>query len=247
MLTALDNIHIVLVEITHPGNIGAAARAMKNMGLSKMVLVKPKIFPSAQATERAAGACDILANAKIYETFEESVAECKLVIGTSARQRSLPLPNLTPTQCAETALNFQDKTAIVFGRERSGLKNIELNQCHQLVQIPTNPDFSSLNIAAAVQVISYELYSYALENQSNMTPTESSHLPVDTESMQRFYTHLQQTLFDIDFLDPAKSNKLMQRLHRLFNRAQPNDIEMNILRGILTAAQRQAAQLKKEP
>jgi len=236
--TMLDNIEIILVGITHPGNIGAAARAMKTMGLSHMRLVQPKHFPSAEATARAAGADDILVTAQVFDTLEKSLWDCHLIFGTSARHRRIAWPTLTPKGCAEKALENTGKIAIVFGREQSGLTNQELEFCHFLVQIPTNPTFSSLNVAAAVQIVAYELRIISgnrdiatKENWELGSPLASS------ESMAQFYRHLEQTLIDIEFLDPKNPRQLMRHLHRLFNRVQLIDTEVNILRGILTAAQ----------
>ncbi len=235
----LNNIQIILVGITHPGNIGAAARAMKTMELSQMRLVQPKIFPSVEATARACGADDILANAQIFDTLEDSIKDCHLVIGTSTRARHLIWPTLTPKACAEKSLQSAGKVAILFGREQSGLTNEELEFCHFLVQIATNPIFSSLNVASAVQIIAYELHE-SLKNQSEVGETliELEDPPASAEMMGHFYKHLEQTLIDIEFLDPEKPKHLMRRLHRLFNRIQPIESEVNILRGILTAAQK---------
>ncbi len=230
----LDNIHIVLVGISHPGNIGAAARAMKTMGLSKMRLVRPKQFPNADATSRACGADDILFNAQIFDSYEESLQDCHLVFGASARQRMITWPVLTPRNCAEQALQIEAPIAIVFGRESSGLTNQELEHCNYLVQIPTVPDFSSLNVAAAVQVITYELRMAEL-TQTNVD--SSLPPPVSAEAMEQLYQHLEQTLIDIKFLNPNHPRLLMRRLRRLFNRTQLIDSEINILRGILTATQ----------
>jgi len=235
-LINLSNIDIVLVETSHPGNIGAAARAMKTMGLSNLVLVQPKEFPSVVATARASGADDILANAKIYDHFVDSLQPYELVIATSARLRSITWPMLTPPQCAEKALAQQGKVALVFGREHSGLKNEELDHCHALVQISTEPDFSSLNIAAAVQVLSYELRSAAERNENNPLPTVGD--AVNMEQMEYFYTHLEQALLATGFLEADKPRLTMRKLRCLFNRAEPNQSEMNILRGILSSIQK---------
>ena len=235
----LNNIQIILVGITHPGNIGAAARAMKTMELSQMRLVQPKIFPSVEATARACGADDILANAQIFDTLEDSIKDCHLVIGTSTRARHLIWPTLTPKACAEKSLQSAGKVAILFGREQSGLTNEELEFCHFLVQIATNPIFSSLNVASAVQIIAYELHE-SLKNQSEDGETliELEDPLASAEMMGHFYKHLEQTLIYIELLDPEKPKHLMRRLHRLFNRIQPIESEVNILRGILTAAQK---------
>ena len=156
----LSHIKIVLVETTHPGNIGAVARAMKNMSMANLWLVSPKIFPSADATSRASGADDVLANANICHTLQEAIADCQLVIGTSARSRSISWPEISPRDCAERVVIKEpdNKVAIIFGRENSGLKNHELDLCHYLLRIPCNSQYSSLNIAAAVQVVCYEFF-----------------------------------------------------------------------------------------
>ncbi len=230
----LDNIHIVLVGISHPGNIGAAARAMKTMGLSQMRLVRPKQFPNVEATARACGADDILFNAQVFDSYEESLQDFHLVFGASARQRGIVWPVLTPRMCAEQALPIQAPVAIVFGRENSGLTNQELEHCNYLVQIPSDINFSSLNVAAAVQVIAYELRMEELKNtkyDSVLPP------PASVENMEQLYQHLEETLIDIKFLNPNHPRLLMRRLRRLFNRTQLIDSEVNILRGILTATQ----------
>ncbi len=236
-LSSLDSIQIVLVGTTHPGNIGATARAMKNMGLTQLALVNPQRFPAAEATARASGAVDILQNAQCYDSLPDALHDSQLVLGTSARQRSINWPVLTPRACAEQALQATGKTSIVFGREHSGLTNEELDLCHYLIQIPTNADYSSLNLGAAVQVVCYELRVKALAAAEADSETEAEP-PVSAHEMELFYEHLQRTLVDIEFLNPEQPRHLMRRLRRLFNRAQPNTVEMNILRGILTAVQR---------
>jgi TrmH family RNA methyltransferase len=232
----LNNIYIILVGITHPGNIGAAARAMKTMGLSQMRLVQPKIFPSVEATARASGADDILANAQIFDTLEDSLKDCHLIIGTSTRERYIAWPTLTPKACAEKSLKFGGKVAIIFGREQSGLTNEELELCQFLVQIATNTSFSSLNVASAVQIIAYELHESFINHSGKVV--EFKEPLASAEMMGYFYQHLEQTLIEIEFLDPEKPKHLMRRLHRLFNKAQLIDSEVNILRGILTATQK---------
>lgn len=238
----LDSIHIVLVGTTHPGNIGAAARAMKNMGLRHLRLVAPRQFPCQEATARASGADDILAEAAIFTSLAEAVADCRWVIGSSARSRSIQWPTLDPQACAVQARDGGGKVALLFGREHSGLSNEELDFCQFLLHIPTNPEFSSLNVAAAVQLICYELRMLALEGaEEPASPVDPALLPVSNEEMTRFYAHLEQTLVDLEFLDPEQPKRLLRRLHRLFNRAQPSASEMNILRGILGAAQKAAS------
>jgi TrmH family RNA methyltransferase len=247
----LEQIKIVLVGITHPGNIGATARAMKTMGLSQLVLVQPKQFPCAEATARATGADDVLAHAQLFDNFTASIQDCHLILGTSARPRSIAWPVLTPRAGAQQALTqLGSQVAIVFGRESSGLTNQELDQCHAMIQIPTNQAFGSLNVAAAVQIIAYELRMKSEELQLITDQGLRTKLlnpvvqPASAAAMVQFYQHLEQTLIDIGFLDPHKPRRLMRRLHRLFNRIQLIDSEVNILRGILTAAQQQSQRYK---
>lgn len=231
------NIRIVLVNTSHPGNIGAAARAMKNMGLSKLILVEPERFPHADATARASGADDILQNAQVCSSLEEAIEGCGLVFGASARLRSLPWPLVEPREMANQVVSEAAKlpVAIVFGREHSGLTNAELAICNALVHIPCNESFSSLNIAAAVQVLCYEI------NMAVGTPLleadDDSEIATSDE-LERFHEHLEKTLVDIDFLDPDKPRFLLRRLRRLYNRARLEQTEVNILRGILTATQK---------
>ena len=234
-----ERVRIVLVETSHPGNIGAAARAMKNMGFYRLVLVKPERFPCVEATARASGADDLLMYAEVYENLTEAISGCQLILGSSARPRHLAWPLLTPKTCAQKIGKTEGEVALVFGREHSGLTNQELEHCHAVVQIPTAPAFSSLNVAAAVQILCYELRCYG-ESHSAISPKLLDELQdklVNAEQMQLFYQHLEQTLIDIEFLDSQKPKHLMRRLHRLFNRAQLRLSEYNILRGILTAAQ----------
>ena len=228
------NIRIVLVETSHPGNIGAVARAMKNMCLEQLALVNPKHFPSADAIARASGADDVLQKAQVYGSLDQAIADCHLVVGTSARLRTVQWPQLNPRECAErvAAVAASAPAAIVFGREKSGLSNSELERCRYLVHIPANDNYSSLNLAMAVQVISYELMMTGVK-----TGQTAEREPVAAGQMQGLFEHLEQALGDIGFADPAKSDKLMRRLKRLFHRAQPDLEELQILRGILSAAQ----------
>lgn len=234
----LSHIHIVLVETSHPGNIGAVARAMKNMSLERLVLVAPKVFPSADATARASGADDILHKATVVATLAEGLAACDLVIGTSTRSRSLAWPVMDARQCGESIVSEYAgrNVAIVFGREHSGLTNKELAQCHYQVQIPTADEFSSLNIAAAVQVLAYELFMAASYKPASPLVLDDDY--ATAEEMEQFYQHLEQVLIAIDFLNPQQPKQLMRRLRRLYNRVHIDRNEINILRGILTAVQR---------
>lgn len=238
----LRRIRIVLIGTTHPGNIGAVARAMKNMCLQRLVLVKPKSFPSAEATARAAGAGGLLADALVCDTLEQAIRGCTLVVGASARLRSVGWPLLEPRACAARVLEEcreDADVALLFGRESSGLSNAELDRCHYLVHIPANPDFPSLNLSQAVQIIGYELYvtgpaarqTQAIEGEGERRD------PVSADIMEGFFTHLRQTMQDIGFSNPDQSVKLQRRLRRLFLRARPDRDEINILRGLLSAAQ----------
>jgi TrmH family RNA methyltransferase len=240
----LENIRVVLVNTSHPGNIGGAARAMKNMGLSRLVLVDPCDFPSADAVARASGATDVLDAAQVVETLEQALVGCSVVLGTSARDRRIPWPLLDPRECGVTACEQAvqgGEVALVFGREYAGLTNEELQRCHFHVHIPSDPDFSSLNLAAAVQVLAYEVRMawLAANNQPSKqqklesTAMESSQL-VTADELESFYAHLEQALIEIRFLDPAKPRHLMSRLRRLYGRSQVSKLEMNILRGVLT-------------
>lgn len=256
----LRQVRMVLVEPSHPGNIGAAARAMKTMGLSQLALVAPKQFPSAEATARASGADDLLHFARIGDTLDEAISDCGTVFGTTARSRRIETRVLDPKACADHAIarlrasSDPLPVAIVFGREHSGLDNAELDRCHALVRIPTAADFSSLNIAAAVQIVAYEI----LGASSRLTGAASSGDPqartepcpglsrgessaaASASELQGFYRHLESVLIEIGYLDPQAPKLLMRRLRRLFNRAEPEVSEINILRGILSAAERAA-------
>ena len=232
------SIRIVLVGTTHPGNIGAVARAMKNMGLSDLALVKPKYFPHEEATARASGASDVLDAARVVDTLEEALTDCVYVAGASARSRTINWPSMGPRDCAERMIreSGHGKVAAVFGPEKSGLQNEDLDLCHTLLTIPTNPGFSSLNLAMAVQVLTYELRVASMLDPGPVFEVEAP--PATGEEMEHFYTHLETVLTDIEFLDPDNPRHLMRRLRRLFIRARPDKNEVNILRGILTAVDR---------
>jgi tRNA (cytidine32/uridine32-2'-O)-methyltransferase len=233
----LNNIRIVLVETSHPGNIGAAARAMKNMRLSRLDLVAPQHYPSEEATSRASGADDLLAQARVHPSLDQALSGCRLVVGTSARPRTVSWPVLAPHEAAQRLVDEsgQGDVALLFGREKSGLSNSELDRCNYLVHIPTNPDYSSLNLGAAVQVLSYELLLAALGGRQ---PSQEEPRDLATaEMMQGFHEHLIQALDDVGFTDPEQSEKLLRRLRRLFQRARPDKDEINILRGIFSAMQ----------
>jgi tRNA (cytidine32/uridine32-2'-O)-methyltransferase len=232
------SIRIVLVGTTHPGNIGAAARAMKNMGLNDLALVNPRYFPHEDATARASGATDVLDAASVVSTLSEALTECVYVAGTSARSRAIAWPSMGPRDCAERMMleGKKGKVAAVFGPEKTGLHNDDLDLCHTLLTIPTNPDFSSLNLAMAVQVLTYELrVASALDSGPGF---ESEAPPATGDEMEHFYDHLEQVMIDLEFLNPTNPRLLMRRLRRMFIRARPDKNEANILRGFLAAIDR---------
>lgn len=234
----LSRIRIVLVETTHPGNIGATARAMKSMGLSRLCLVEPARFPSAEATARAAGADDLLAAARISATLPEALSGCGLVLGTTARARTIPWPVQDPGGAAARVLEYAAaaEVALVFGRERIGLTNDEVELCHGLIRIPTDPRFSSLNIASAVQILAYEIYRQALTGQAaGDSPSDAP--PATSEELERLYEHLERAMRHTGFYDPAKPRRLLRRVRRLFNRAALDRNEVQILRGFLASVE----------
>lgn len=239
-MKTLDNIRFVLVGTTHPGNIGAAARAMKTMGLSNLHLVTPKIYPSAEATARASGADDVLARAVIHETLDSALEGCQQVYGMSARLRHLPVPVVDPREAVTQIQQAQDdaQIAIVFGREHSGLSNEELDRCQHLVNIPANTEYSSLNLAAAVQVLAYEL-KMSFDPTIEVGRIGEDREAINAEDLEHLYGHFEQSLVTIGFLDPDKPKNLMRRLRRLFNRADLDRNELQILHGILRAAETQ--------
>jgi len=249
-----DRIRIILVETSHSGNIGAVARAMKNMGLGNLWLVNPASFPDEASYARSAGASDVLDRAQVVSSLEEALAECVLVMGTSARGRKIPWPVIAPPQAAAIAsqTSAHGQVALVFGRENHGLSNDELQRCHFHIHIPSNPDYSSLNLAMAVQVVSYELrmdYLRGLEAGESGSYLEAMLAPGDrgwdvppatVDEAEGFFCHLEQVLIDVEFHRRQNPRQLMTRLRRLFQRARMDQMEINILRGILTSVQKAA-------
>lgn len=238
-MSVLQNIRVVLVNTAHPGNIGASARAMKNMGLNQIILVQPKDFPSGVAIGRAASATDILESAVVVDSLQEAVADCGLVICASARSRKIPWPMLDPQQTAQKVVEEMDytKIALVFGREDSGLSNEELQLGHFHVQIPAEEKYSSLNLAAAVLVICYEIRKVASEKNTHTQGQDTELWDQEFatgDQVEHFYQHLEQVMIDIKFHDPSNPRQLMQRIRRLFGRIRLDVMELNILRGILT-------------
>lgn len=239
----LERIRIVLIGTSHPGNIGAVARAMHNMGLADLCLVAPRCDVITQESiSRASGADHLLHQARVVETLEEAISDATLAVGASARSRTLPWPMVSPrelgTRLASECRADNARVALVFGREDSGLTNAELQRCHAHVHIPTNEAFSSLNLAAAVQVIAYECRLAWLDDQAAPIEAEADDELATAEELERYFEHLERTLVAIDFHDPAKPRQLMARLRRLYLRARVEKMEMNILRGILTATEK---------
>ncbi len=261
----LDRVRIVLVNTSDCRNIGSAARAMKTMGLSQLVLVDPVEMPNGQAQALAAGATDVLVNAKVVSTLSEAIEDCGLVVGTSARSRTLPWPMLEPRGCGEKLVAEANEypVALVFGRESSGLTNDELQLCHFHVQIPANPDYSSLNLAMAVQTLSYEVRtSYLLslddakqehstgngayigkrdidKNSAQAKSEDDAQYPI-TEETERFYQHFEKALIGTGFIVESHPGLVMTKLRRLFNRARPDVKEIKMMRGILASIERAA-------
>jgi len=237
-------VRIVLIDPSHPGNIGSVARAMKNMAVTDLVLVRPRSFPHPESTALAAGADDILTNARIVSTVSEAVADCSFIAGTTSRPRSYYWEFTTPRDAAEriVGLRAEDRAALLFGSERYGMSTDDLQYCNVLVRIPANPEYCSLNLAMSVQLLTYEIFM-AREHPRSRTQLESPLAPAG--DVERFYEHLHQVLNEIDFED--RTGHLMERLRRLFNRAQLDRNELNIMRGILSAVQGRRGQSSRRP
>lgn len=238
----LKKIRIVLVNTSHPGNIGATARAMKNMGLSSLYLVEPKQYQSLEAIQRSAGALDILDNAVVVSDLNQALSGCVWVAGTSARLRTIEWPIFEPAECIRQGRGYLDQgdIAIVFGRENSGLTNEEMEKCNALLHIPTNPEYSSLNLAAAVQVVCYEC-RLALVNEKAEKAKGKKHREdavASSEQLDGMYQHLHDTLDIIGFYGTNNPDVVMRRLKGLFNRTGTTQREVGIVRGICSAIQR---------
>ena len=231
-----DNIEFVLVEPSHPGNVGAAARAIGTMGFKNLVLVKPTKHPHPESRARSSGALDILLDARVCDTLEEAIADSSLVIGTTARQRRISVPIDSIHECTQSIFesSLKQKVSMIFGPETSGLSNNDIDRCNRLVYIPTGEMHSSLNLSMAVQVIAYQLNLafFGLEEGQETRDLASG------KEMELFYEHLEDVLLETGFLNPTNPKQLMRRLKALFNRAQLDDNEVNIMRGILTSYQK---------
>jgi len=253
-----ESVVVVLVDTSHSGNIGAAARSMKNMGLAQLRLVTPKEFPTEEAVRRSSGATDILDMAKVYDSLDDAVSDVHYVVGASARTRSFPWPVMNPRDCALSVLEkieirqsdpIQEgaKVALVFGRESSGLTNDELHKCNAHVNIPANPEYSSLNLAMAVQVISYELRMSALERANVHVGVSALQGPDDegwdvepstSADVDGMLNHLTRVMESTGFYDPKNPGMLVPRLKRLFKRRGLDKMEVNILRGIFKSIEK---------
>ena len=255
--STLSGIRIVMIQTSHTGNIGAAARAMKVMGLSELYLVKPKSAPDEQSVAMSSNATDILDNATIVETLSEAITGCQLVVGTSARhERTLSWDIQDSRSCGKLIAKHSNsqseaKVAVLFGRESSGLTNEELAVCQHLVHIPTNPDYSSLNVASAVQILSYECRLAAMNieesfdttidmsnNKNTIDSKDNNDNWVTADDLESYFEHLKQIMIDVNFLDPENPRYLIPRLRRLYSRSGITRSEMNILRGMLASTQK---------
>jgi tRNA (cytidine32/uridine32-2'-O)-methyltransferase len=236
-----DRIRIVLIETSHPGNIGGVARAMKNMGLHRLVLVAPEQFPDPQATWRAVSAADVLESAQVVSTLDEAIGDCSLVVAASAKDKRIPWPVLDARRAAAdiAMASHRGEVAILFGREDNGLSNEELRRCNLHLAIPTSEAYSSLNLAMAVQIVCYELHMLVAGEVLTAEPDAHWDAPPATQdNMERFFAHLEETLSQIGFLNPAAPRQLMPRLRRLYSRLRLDEMELNILRGMLTETQK---------
>ena len=234
----LNSIKVVLVGTTHPGNIGATARAMKNMGIVNMALVEPKEFPSDIATYRSKAAKDVLENAEVFDTLKVAISDCELVIGTSARERKVPWPILNPKDASQEVSrgSLNNKVAVVFGREDRGLTNEELGLCNLHVHIPTDPEYSSLNLSQAVQIMVYEIRSAILENEGNEGNWDVEF--ADNDQTERLISHMDELMQEVDFYEIDNPRKLLLRVRRFFKRSRLDVMEVNIFRGLFAAIQK---------
>jgi tRNA/rRNA methyltransferase len=239
-----ENIRIVLCQTSHPGNIGSTARAMKTMGFKHLYLVNPEKYPNEQATAMAAGADDVLDFAIVAQTLSEALVGCGFAIGMSARKRYLSHETVNPRQAALQANQYaaSQPVAFVFGTEMSGLTNAELDCCQLLAMIPANPEYSSLNLAMAVQVMCYELKMLTIDDapeaNNHAASSDVPAVPLATnDELERFYAHLEETLLKIGYLNPNAPKKLFERMRRLYSRARLEKEEVNLLRGVLTLTQ----------
>ena len=237
-----QNISFILVGTTHPGNIGAAARAMKNMGIKQMGLVSPKSFPHEKAFFRAKAATDVLEKAVVYKSLSKAVSEIKLVIGTSARNRKVPWPIVSPSEAAEEIVSFsktsEDKTAVVFGREDRGLTNEELGLCNLHVHIPSSDEYPSLNLSQAIQIIAYEIRLKALSHEGKLEKQEWDVPLAENAEIEKLIEHFDELMQDVEFYKTDNPRQLLRRVRRFFKRSKLDHIEANVFRGVFAAIQK---------
>lgn len=244
----LENVTVVLVGTSHPGNIGAAARAMKTMGITRLALVAPEVFPSAEATARASGADDLLYGARVVDTLPEALAGHAVAFATTARPRRLEWPLANPREAAAQVADLSDagRVALVFGREKSGLSNEELECCQRAIRIPTSETYASLNLAQAVQVVTYELgfLAHAAEATAPRTHTFAAKLerPATTDEVAHLNQHIERVMVGVRFLDPENPKLMRRRLARLAARAELTHSEVQFLRGFMTRIEERVAQ-----
>lgn len=237
----INNICTILMRPSHPGNIGAAARALKTMGLTQFCLVSPQLFPHPEATARAAGGVEVLENARVENSLIDALADCELVMATTSRHRTIERPILTPRIAAQQIVKeaAHRKVAILFGSEQHGLTNAELELSHYQINIPTAPDYGVLNLAAAVQIMAYEIHlAFSEKSEFPVNKTIEQDDLANIALMESFYQHLATVVQQLGVLNPQQPRQLMQRMRLLFNRARPDKTELNILRGILSAMQK---------
>jgi tRNA (cytidine32/uridine32-2'-O)-methyltransferase len=234
----LDNIRVVLIKTFHPGNIGSSARAMKTMGLKQLYLVNPLTYPDSEANKMAASAEDVLDSAVVVESLYDAVKDCSFVAACTGRVRGYDLPSLSPEQCAKQLLSVADNgpVALVFGPERFGLSNDDLSLAQYRVTIAANPSYSSLNLAAAVQTLSYEIYKQYSDDVED--PAEAFLPRPTTEELELFYSHLESTFSKTNFINKRHPGQVMQKLRGLFARTELDTTELNILRGLLASVDR---------
>lgn len=242
---SLENIRIVLVAPSHPGNIGGAARAMKTMGLAQLTLVRPKRFPDPQAEWRAAGAGDILQRCRVEDSLDQALADCHWVAGASARHRRIPWPSGDVRSVAKELAQqaARGPAAVLFGREASGLTNEELRRCHKHLHIPASPAYPSLNLAMAVQLVAYELYLQAAEPPP---PPQWDRPPARMQEVEALLKRFEAELTDAEFLDAGNPGQTMTRLRRLLTRVQPDATEVALLHGVLTSLRQRRKRAEQE-
>jgi tRNA/rRNA methyltransferase len=233
-----SNIRVVLCQTSHPGNIGSTARAMKTMGLSRLYLVRPKKFPDGEAKSLAVSATDVLDNAVVTSSLEEAIADCQFVLAVSGKERALSqeIMNVREAAIKTKHMASTQQVALVFGNETNGLSTAEANKCHILATIPANPDYTSLNLAQAVQIMCYELRMAVTDAKIHYDekPVELA----TQEDLERFYAHLKEVLTLIGYINPRAPKKLFERLRRMYARAKLEKEEVNLLRGILTLTEK---------